>query len=782
MRAMRSEWAVLATMLVSAVSLSGQAPVAADERAAAHGAARAAARERVERWQRLARPELPDWHWLDGGAALWFVDPAGGPLPVVLVGADGTLRRGASREALGLGEQTTKLPPQARWRASAASTRATSITFRNRHDRPVRLFWVDGEGLPRSYGELAAGAERSQATFVGHVWLADFAADDLAGVFVAAPSPGLATFDAESQTAAMARAATSPARLQAEVTIREHDVVAVRADGSEVRLTTDGCADDPYEPPTHWSPAGDKVLGFQVERGEDRLVHLIESAPKDQLQPKLHTLHYRKPGDRIERPRPRLFDLAGCRCVPIDDAAFGDAWSIDHVTWAPDGREVRLLYNRRGHQLQQLLAIDAASGAIRQLVEERRDTFVDYSQKTFLHWFADGERFLWASERDGWNHLYLGDARTGACRQLTKGPWLVRAVEHVDEVAGEVWFTALGLHAGQDPYHAHLARAALADGTVTPITAADGTHHWTFAPDRSRVVVCWSRVDHPWVAELRDARSGALVAELARAEVAPLLAAGFRPPQRFVAKGRDGTTDIHGILILPSAFDATRRYPVLEDIYAGPHDHFVPKAWGLGRRQRLLAELGFVVVQIDGMGTNWRHQAFHAVCWRNLRDSGLPDRIGWLRAAAAAMPWLDLERVGIFGGSAGGQSALAALLHHGDFYRAAVADCGCHDNRMDKIWWNEAWMGWPVGPWYADNSNVTHAAKLRGALLLTVGELDRNVDPASTMQVVAALQQADRDFELVVVPGAGHGVGESAPLVRRRQQFFQTHLRPGEPR
>ena len=581
----------------------------------------------------------------------------------------------------------------------------------------------------------------------------------------------------------MVRDEAAPARKHAAtLLVREHDVFAQRADGSELRLSTNGSAADPYELPTHWSPDGSKVLGFQVEPGEDRLVHLIESAPKDQLQPKLHTLHYRKPGDRIERPRPRLFDLAAGRAVPIDDAAFAEAWSIDRVTWAPDGREVRLLYNRRGHQLLQLLAIDAATGAVRTLAEERRDTFVDYSQKTWLHWFADGERFLWTSERDGWNHLYLGDARDGSLRQLTKGNWLVRDVEHVDEAAGEVWFTAYGIHAGQDPYHAHLARVALADGAVTTITQADGTHEWTFSPDRSRVAVRWSRVDQPWVGELREARSGALLAELTRWDAAPLLAAGFRPPQRFVAKGRDGTTDIHGIVILPSDFDPTRRYPVLEDVYAGPQDHFVPKCWGLGRRQRELAELGFVVVQIDGMGTNWRHQAFHAVCWRNLKDSGFPDRIAWLRAAAAAMPFLDLERVGIFGGSAGGQSALAALLHHGDVYKAAVADCGCHDNRMDKIWWNEAWMGWPVGPWYADNSNVTHAAKLRGALLLTTGELDRNVDPASTLQVAAALLRADRDFELVVVPGGGHGIGESAPLVRRRQQFFQRHLRPGEPR
>jgi len=192
--------------------------------------------------------------------------------------------------------------------------------------------------------------------------------------------------------------------------------------------------------------------------------------------------------------------------------------------------------------------------------------------------------------------------------------------------------------------------------------------------------------------------------------------------------------------------------------------------------------LGFVVVQIDGMGTNWRGKAFQDVCYKNLMDSGLPDRILWLKAAAATRPWMDLTRVGIYGGSAGGQSALAALLRHGDFYKVAVADCGCHDNRMDKIWWNEAWMGWPVDESYAANSNVTHAAKLTGRLLLFVGELDNNVDPASTMQVVNALEKADKDFDLVVMTGSGHGSAESPYGQRRRADFFVRHLLGVEPR
>jgi dipeptidyl aminopeptidase/acylaminoacyl peptidase len=215
---------------------------------------------------------------------------------------------------------------------------------------------------------------------------------------------------------------------------------------------------------------------------------------------------------------------------------------------------------------------------------------------------------------------------------------------------------------------------------------------------------------------------------------------------------------------------------VIEQIYAGPHGAFVPKSFGLQVRQHGIAELGFIVVQIDGMGTSHRSKEFHDVCWKNLGDSGFPDRILWMQAAAEKYLYMDLTRVGIYGGSAGGQSSTRAMLAHGDFYKVAVSDCGCHDNRMDKIWWNEQWMGWPLGPHYEEQSNVTQAHDLQGKLLLTVGELDRNVDPASTMQVVDALIKANKDFDMLIVPGSGHGVGETPYASRRRMDYFVRHL------
>ena len=271
-----------------------------------------------------------------------------------------------------------------------------------------------------------------------------------------------------------------------------------------------------------------------------------------------------------------------------------------------------------------------------------------------------------------------------------------------------------------------------------------------------------------------------LVMALEEADVSALREAGWQAPERFVATGRDGETPIYGIIHKPSNFDPNKRYPVIEKIYAGPHAAHVPKSFSTGGSQ--IAELGFIVVQIDGMGTSHRSKAFHDVCWQNIGDAGFPDRVRWIKAAAESRPWMDLSRVGIYGGSAGGQNAMRALIAHHDFYHVAVADCGCHDNRMDKIWWNEQWMGYPIGEHYAASSNVDQAHRMEGKLMLIVGELDTNVDPASTMQVVDALIKADKDFDLVVIPGAGHGAAGTAYGRRRQRDFFVRHLLGVEPR
>jgi dipeptidyl aminopeptidase/acylaminoacyl peptidase len=555
-----------------------------------------------------------------------------------------------------------------------------------------------------------------------------------------------------------------------------------RSTGKEFAISQDGKADDTYSGRVFWSPDGNRFVALRTKKGDERKVQFIESSPRDQLQPKLHSMTYPKPGDRLPITKPYLFDAAARKEVPIAGDLFPNPWSVEEVRWAADSSRFTFLYNQRGHQVLRVIAVEAATGKASAVIDEQSKTFIDYAHKRFSHYLDATQEIIWMSERDGWNHLYLYDARTGRVKnQITRGPWVVRGVDRVDEKKRQVWFRAGGIYPEQDPYYIHFARVNFDGSGLVLLTEGDGTHAVEYSPDGRFLIDRYSRVDLPPVTELRRVEDGGLVCLLERGDMHPLVATGWKVPERFVAKGRDGRTDIYGVIYRPTNFDPTRKYPVIESIYAGPQGSFVPKEFRFYQRVQGLAELGFILVQIDGMGTSNRSKAFHDVCWKNLGDSGFPDRILWMRAAAARYPYMDLSRVGIYGGSAGGQSSTRAVLAHADFYKVAVSDCGCHDNRMDKVWWNELWMGWPVGPHYAEQSNVTNAHKLRGKLLLMVGELDRNVDPASTMQVVNALIKAGKDFDLLVVPGGGHGAGSGPYGNRRRQDFFVRHLLGVEP-
>jgi dipeptidyl aminopeptidase/acylaminoacyl peptidase len=685
------------------------------------------------------------------------------------------------------------LPAEARPRPSRRTGDETSITFVNRTGAEVKLFWLDEEGQRQAYGSVTPDARRQQHTFAGHVWLVADAKEQPLAVFEATDAGGEAVITGKATATPpesgrrrrnRSTGATSPdGRWQAFVTNQNVFVREVQS-GAESPLSTDGQKDDAYAADRfHWSPDSKKLVAIRVKAGDERKVYLIESSPKDQLQPKLHNYNYLKPGDRVPIEEPQLFDLGTKTRVPVSNECFTNPWSIGDLRWTPDSTRFTFLFNQRGHQVLRVVAVDATSGAARPIIEERSKTFIDYSGKFFCHYAERTNEIIWMSERDGWNHLYLYDAATGAVKnQITSGEWVVREVESVDEAARQIWFRAGGVRPGQDPYYVHLCRVNF-DGTgLTILTEGDGTHSVEFSPDRKFLLDAWSRVDQPAVTELRRASDGTLACGLERADASALDRTGWRTPERFVAKGRDGTTDIYGIIIRPTNFDPAKKYPVIEEIYAGPQGAFVPKAFGLQMRQHAIAELGFIVVQIDGMGTSQRSKAFHDVAWKNIGDAGFPDRIACLKAAAARYPQMDLTRVGIYGGSAGGQNSTRALLSHGDFYKVAVSDCGCHDNRMDKVWWNEQWMGWPVDESYVRSSNVADAYKLTGKLLLVVGELDRNVDPASTMQVVNALIKADKDFELLVIPGAGHGCAETPYGSRRRMDFFVRHLLGVEPR
>ncbi len=565
--------------------------------------------------------------------------------------------------------------------------------------------------------------------------------------------------------------------------IKNHNLyVRTEKTKEETQLSFDGSEGEYYSGYVKWSPDSKKLVTYKIRPNEKHLIYFVRSSPEDQLQPKLENREYLKPGDALPVRKPQLFWVEEKKHLPIDDALFAQQYSLSRLEWQKDSRAFTFEYNQRGHQVYRVLEVDAADGTVRPLIEERSPTFIDYSGKRFRQDIADGQEIIWASERDGWNHLYLYNGTTGKVKnQITLGTWVVRNVVHVDEKKRTILFAAGGMNPQHDPYFMQYYRINFDGSGLIALTTENANHAATFSPDFSHFVDSYSRVDQPPVTVLRRSTDGSVVMELEKADAAEWTKAGWRAPESFVAKGRDGKTDIWGVIIRPTNFDSTKRYPVIENIYAGPHSAFAPKSFMSANRSMFeLAELGFIVVQLDGMGTSLRSKAFHDVCWQNLKDAGLPDRITWMQAAAKRYPSLDLDRVGIYGTSAGGQSSTGALLFYPDFYKVGVSSCGCHDNRMDKIWWNEQWMGYPIGPHYADCSNVTHADKLQGKLLLMVGEVDDNVDPASTLQLVNALVKADKDFDFLMVPNMAHSSGGEYGE-RKRRDFFVRHLLGVEP-
>lgn len=563
-----------------------------------------------------------------------------------------------------------------------------------------------------------------------------------------------------------------------KVFVHNYNVAIRNVESGDVTiLSTDGSEKNYYNYSSfQWSPDSEKLAAYRVIPGYDRKIHYVESSPEDQLQPRYLSRSYQKPGDVLDKNQPVLFHVDDRKQVNIDNNLFPNAYSNSSINWWEDGRAFYFEYNQRGHQAYRIIEVDGETGEPRALINEEPETFFSYATSRYRHYSKNGEEIIWMSERDGWRHLYLYDGVAGELKtQITQGDWVVRNVDHVDEENRQIWFRASGLDDDQDPYYIHYLRINFDGSGLTRFTKADGNHSVSYSSDREYYVNTWSQVDQAPVTELRRTSDQSLIMTLERADKSALVDEGWQAPEQFSAKGRDGETDIYGVIIRPTNFDPEKEYPVIEYIYAGPHDNFVPKSFIRYHQMMRMAELGFIVVQIDGMGTANRSKAFHDVAWRNLKDAGFPDRILWHEKVADTYSWYDNSRVGIYGRSAGGQSSTGALLFHPEHYHVAVSSVGCHDNRMDKIWWNEQWMGWPIGEQYSESSNIDHADKLQGNLLLVVGELDTNVDPASTYQLADALIKADKDFQFLSIPGAGHG-SIGAYEERKRRDFFVEHL------
>ncbi|WP_343668767.1 DPP IV N-terminal domain-containing protein [Chitinophaga sp.] len=561
------------------------------------------------------------------------------------------------------------------------------------------------------------------------------------------------------------------------ITSIQNGNVFLKAAGAtdSMQLTTDGNIDQPYGA-LKWSPDSKYFVGYRIRPEKIKSIHHLLSSLPDQTRARLDTEEYAQPGDPFTSFEMFIFNTADKKATKVNTPLY-DFLGKPYLRWRKDDPRY-FTYEKadRGHQRFRIIEVDAANGNTRNLVDEQTKTFI-YESRIFTHYLESTNEIIWSSEKDGWYHLYLVDAIKGTIKnEITKGPYVVRDIDSVDEKKREIWFKASGMNPGEDPYNIHYYRISF-DGThLVALTKENAQHNLSFSPDRTYYLDNYSRPDLPPVTTLHRTIDGRQIMEVEKADLHDYFATGMRMPEVFTAKARDGQTDIWGIVCRPRNFDSTRRYPVIENIYAGPQDAFVPKTFMTFGEMQSLAELGFIVVQIDGMGTANRSKAFHDVCWQNLADAGLPDRILWIKALAGKYPYVDTTRVGLYGTSAGGQNAAGALLFHPEFYKAAVSSCGCHDNRVDKQWWNEQWMGYPVGPHYAAQSNVTNAGKLKGKLLLIVGEADNNVPPESTYRVVDALIKANKDFDLLVVPGMGHSDGGPYGRMKKRDFFVKNLL------
>jgi dipeptidyl aminopeptidase/acylaminoacyl peptidase len=576
------------------------------------------------------------------------------------------------------------------------------------------------------------------------------------------------------------------------------------ATGQDRQLTTDGVKDFGYATDNAgwirsdraillWSPDSRRIATFQQDDRPVGEMYLVSTAVG---HPRLDAWKYPLPGDSVVSMIHRvIIDVDAGRLVRLRmPPDFHRSTVCDHIVcegarladaqWSPDGARLAFVSSSRDHKVAQLRVADASTGAVRDVLEERVPTYFESGsdrENWYVSWSTN--EVLWFSERDDWGHLYLYDLGSGALKnRVTSGEGNVSEVLRVDERARTVLFVGVGRERGRDPYFRHLYRVGFDGRNVRLLTPEDGDHDVNLSPSGAHFVDTWSRPDVPPTSVLRD-MNGRVVLALEKTDISRLVATGWTPPIPFTVKARDEKTDLYGLMFRPSSFDSTRRYPIIVHHYPGPQGGSVGSRSFIPSRgdTRAIAELGFVVIQLDGMGLPGRTKSFHDAYYGNMGDNGLPDQVTGVRQLAQRHRWIDLDRVGIYGHSGGGYSSADAILRYPDFFKVAVSQAGNHDNRIYEDDWGEKWQGLlerrPDGTTNYDNqANQLLAKNLKGKLLIAWGTMDDNVPPNNSLVLINELIRHNKDFDVIPFPNRRHGFGNEPYMMRRRWDYFVTHL------
>lgn len=595
--------------------------------------------------------------------------------------------------------------------------------------------------------------------------------------------------------------------------IREHNLWAKElATGREVQLTTDGIKDFGYatnnagwvhnnNPVITWSPDGTQLATFQHDGRGVRDMYLVST---NVGSPRLEAWKYPLPGDSVIFRISRVIIRLGADGTPSvvrlkmppdqhrstvsDHIACG--LEICDVQWYPDGSHLAFISSSRDHKEAWLRVANAATGEVREVLYEQSKTQIGDASLPENLWrvLPASNELIWWSQRDNWLHLYLYDLTTGQLKnRITTGDGNVSDIVRIDERKRQIWFMANGKEPGRDPYFQHLYRIGFDGKGQVLLTPEAANHTVSVSPDGRWIVDTYSTPDTPAVTVLRDA-NGKVVQPLEKADITRLLASGWRAPVPFTVKARDGQTDIYGLMYLPSKLDSTKKYPIINHIYPGPQSGSVgPRSFMPARGDnQALAELGFVVVEIDGMGTPNRSKAFHDHYYGRMNDNTIPDQVAGMRELARRYPFIDIDKAGIWGHSGGGFATAAAMFRFPDFFKVGISESGNHDNRNYEDDWGERYQGLLVKEGASDNyaaeANQTHAKNLKGKLFLIHGMMDDNVPPYNTQLVADALMKAGKDFDMLMLPHARHGFGADGPyIMRRRWDYFIQHLQGNIP-